>query len=171
MGHQFSARHTMYHCQNVNLPTSYSPGSGTTMMSYAGICPNGSNIINTSEDYYHTNSIARIINYSRVGGGSLCGSDIDFGNSYPDAILDYPNLTYIPVNTPFYLEGSGADAETPESLTYCWEQYNNGSRLWDNMTNTWDISKPIGNEPIFRSRPADHRIQKIFSSLTYCDCE
>lgn len=154
MGHQFSATHTMYHCHNVQLnsPNStYEPGSGSTIMSYAGICPNGTNIINNSDDYFHTNSIEQIIEYSRENGGSSCGEDIDFGNTYPDIVLDYPSTIYIPVSTPFKLTGAGLDAETPGNLTYCWEQFQTGIRNFDN--NAWDLSQPVGNEPLFRSRP------------------
>ena len=164
LGHQFNANHTMYHCQNVNFPTSFSPGSGTTMMSYAGICGSAANVVSTSEDYFHTNSIGSIINFTRVGQASSCAQDIDFGNSYPDAILDYPNLTYIPVNTAFYLEGSGVDAESPTSaLTYTWEQYNSGNRNYE--MNPWDLTKPINNEPIYRSREPSPSPRRYFPSL------
>ena len=163
MGHQFSAQHTMYHCQNVNIPTSYSPGSGTTMMSYAGICSNVANVINTSDDYFHNSSISSIINYSRNGGGGSCGGDIDFGNTYPDPILNYPALTYIPVSTPIYLEGTAVDAETPNSLTYCWEQYDNGFRDYENSP--WDIGTPRNNEPLFRSREPVVESGRYFPAL------
>ena len=151
MGHQFSANHIMYHCHNVNLATSVEPGSGTTIMSYAGICSSTTDIQNFSDDYFNSNSIAVIQSYSRNGEGNSCGENIDLGNSYPDPILDYPPVTYIPVNTPFKLAGSAADSESSDGITYCWEQYDNGNRNYEN--NPWDVSRPMGNEPLFRSRP------------------
>ncbi len=163
MGHQFNANHTMYHCQNVNLPTSVEPGSGSTIMSYAGICSPVANIQNNSDDYFNSNSIQSIIGFSRNGNGNICGEDVDFGNTYPDVILDYPSLTYIPVNTPFKLTAEGADAETPNTLTYCWEQYQNGSRNFED--NPWNIANPVGNEPLFRSRPPISDPTRYFPAL------
>ena len=87
MGHQYSANHTMYHCHNVNTSTAYEPGSGSTIMSYAGICSGGANVQNNADDYYHANSLEAIIGFSRGGGGAGCGTETDFGNTYPDPIL------------------------------------------------------------------------------------
>ncbi len=161
MGHQFNANHTMYHCQNVNLNTAYEPGSGTTIMSYAGICPNPANVQNVTDDYFHSISVQQIRNYSNQ---IPCGQSVDFGNTHPDAILDYPNPVYIPVSTPFKLEGNATDLETPDAITYCWEQIDRGTRSgWDD--NPWDIDSPQGNEALFRSRPPVPEPYRYFPAL------
>jgi hypothetical protein len=163
MGHQFNASHTMYHCHNVNTPTAYEIGSGSTIMSYAGICNGQSDIQNNADDYYHANSLESIIRFSRNGGGTSCGMETDFGNTYPDPILNYPSQINIPVNTPFRLTGSATDAEDASTLTYNWDQYQSGSRLF--QSDPWDISQPIGNEPIFRSVPPSSDPTRYFPAL------
>ena len=162
MGHQFSANHTMYHCHNVNTSTAYEIGSGSTIMSYAGIC-SGTNVIGGADDYYHANSLEAIIGFSRNGGGAGCGVETDFGNTDPDITLGYPNKSYIPVNTAFRLTGQATDAENSNSLTYIWEQYQAGSRDWS--ASTWDLTQPIGNEPLFRSIPPSPDPTRYFPSL------
>lgn len=149
MGHQFGARHTMYHCQNVEPGNGFEPGSGTTIMSYAGICSPEANIVPTAEDYFHGNSVEVIRSFA---SSRNCRTEVDLGNSNPDASLDYPAVTYIPLSTPFRLEGTATDMEAPEALTYCWEQMDAGNRN-DYENNPWDISEPIGNEALFRSWP------------------
>lgn len=162
MGHQFNANHTMYHCHNVNTPTGYEPGSGSTIMSYAGIC-NPYNVQGTADDYYHVNSLEDIINFSRNLGGASCGEDIDFGNTYPTIELEYKRTLRIPINTPFRLTGKATDEETPELLTYSWEQYQSGFR--DFSAESWDITQPIGNEPLFRSLPPTDNPTRYFPAL------
>lgn len=162
MGHQFNAAHTMYHCHNVNTPTGYEPGSGSTIMSYAGIC-NPYNVQGDADDYYHVNSLESIINFSRNLGGASCGQDIDLGNSYPTIELDYPNLIRLPINTPFRLTGRATDMESPETMTYGWEQYQAGTRDFSDVS--WDITQPVGNEPLFRSLPPSDNPTRYFPAL------
>ena len=164
MGHQFSANHTMYHCHNVNMSTSYEPGSGTTIMSYAGICGGGANVQANADDYFHANSLEAIIGFSRNGNGAGCGEETDFGNTYPDPIIELPSNLRIPVNTPFRLTGSATDSEDSTTLTYSWDQYQNGIREF--ATNPWDINVPIGNEPLFRSLPPSPSPTRYFPSLS-----
>jgi len=162
MGHQFNAAHTMYHCHNVNNSTAFEPGSGTTIMSYAGICGFGANVQQNADDYYHTNSLQSIIGYSRSSGISNCGTETDFGNTYPDIILDYPRLR-IPVRTPFRLTAGATDDETPNTITFNWEQYQNGNRDFEDSP--WDIGSPVGEEPLFRSRPPSADPMRYFPEL------
>ncbi len=166
MGHQFNANHTMYHCHNVNESTAYEPGSGSTIMSYAGICSGIANIQADADDYFHANSLQAVIGYSRNGGGAACGIETDFGNTNPDPILNYPSNLMIPVNTPFRLTGSAVDAENSSTLTYSWDQYQNGSRNF--QSDPWDIRQPIGNEPIFSVHAAFRQSNSVFSFIESC---
>ncbi len=163
MGHQFDASHTMYHCHNVNTSTSYEPGSGSTIMSYAGICGGGTNIVGEADDYYHANSLESIIRYTRTGQGSTCGTETDFGNTSPDPVLNYVGKPKIPVNTPFRLTGSASDAEDESLLTYNWEQYQSGHRNFQN--DPWDLDQPELNEPLFRSVPPTSDPTRYFPAL------
>ncbi|TNE60024.1 MAG: hypothetical protein EP344_08035, partial [Bacteroidetes bacterium] len=78
MGHQFGARHTFNDnttgsCtpgqQSAN--SAVEPGSGTTIMSYAGTC-GAMNVIGSRDQYYHALSLQQIGNYVTTGNGSTC---------------------------------------------------------------------------------------------------
>ena len=156
MGHQMSAQHTMSSCHNVNSGTAYEPGSGSTMMSYAGICGNENNIVTGSDDYYHTNSLQAAMNYMYTKEGDICPEKIDTDNTTPDVTVDYVNGFYIPISTPFELVVNAIDAEGDE-LTYCWEQYDLGPM---SVPGT-----PEGNCPLFRSFDPNNKPNRIFPRI------
>lgn len=121
MGHQFGANHTFNNScsNNRNSGTAVEPGSGSTILSYAGICP--PNVQYRSDGYFHARSIAEMWSNIRYGSGQ-CGDQSNTNNEPPEADAG-PNKT-IPNSTPFILEGTGTDPDDPngESLTYTWEQ-------------------------------------------------
>ncbi|RMG61414.1 MAG: T9SS C-terminal target domain-containing protein [Bacteroidetes bacterium] len=154
MGHQFAATHTF----NTDAPncganrtgsTAYEPGSGSTLMSYAGAC-NPHNVAPDAEDYYHGFSLQQILTYTRQGPGSNCPQVIQTGNTDPSVSAGDGGF-FIPHSTPFELEGFGFDPDG-DSITYCWEQMDLGPAGHPNF--------PVGNAPLFRSfqpRPTPSR--------------
>lgn len=129
MGHQYGAPHTF----NGNAPgtscltqrtasNAYEPGSGSTIMAYAGICP-PQNVQNGSDDYFHQKSLDVIFDNITIGN-SQCANLIPVANDAPTA--DAGGNFIIPASTPYKLTGSGTDDGGPESLTYTWEQYDLG---------------------------------------------
>lgn len=147
IGHQYAATHTFNGstggCSgNRSAVTAYEPGSGSTIMAYAGICP-GQNLQINSDDYFHIASVSQMANFAHSGAGSTCGESTATGNTPPEVDGGLDDLT-LPVETPFILEGSATDAEQePESLTYAWEQYDRGPQGPPN--------NPQGNAPLFRT--------------------
>ena len=125
-GHQFGANHTFNgtsgNCSgsNRNNNTAVEPGSGTTIMGYAGIC-SGQNVLNDSHDNFHSISIAEMTNI--ISSSATCAGTSDTGNTAPiaNAGLDYS----IPKSTPFILKGVATDVDAADILTYNWEQIDN----------------------------------------------
>ena len=117
IGHQFGASHTFNNSCNENRAghTAVEPGSGSTIMSYAGICP--PNIQSYSNDYFHAISIEQIID--QYGTISSCSSNSSNGNNVPEVYAGADK--YIPIGTPFELTAIASDTDGNQ-LTYCWEQ-------------------------------------------------
>ncbi|NDI98005.1 T9SS type A sorting domain-containing protein [Flavobacterium sp. LaA7.5] len=120
MGHQFGGNHSFNNScgGNRSNANAYEPGSGSTIMAYAGICP--PNVQNNSDAHFHANSIAEMTEFITTWGD--CAESTVTGNVPPvvDAGPDYT----IPYGTPFILSGKATDADDDE-MTYNWEQMDN----------------------------------------------
>lgn len=144
MGHQFGGSHTFnaitVSCMgNRNAPTAVEPGSGITIMAYAGICGGGDNIAAHSIPYFHATSFEEIRDYITSGSGNNCPTFSNTGNQPPVVTTNGDYI--IPVSTPFSLTGSATDPDG-DALTYSWEETDAGT-----TGGTWNT----GNRPYFRS--------------------
>ena len=122
MGHQFKGSHSYNNScgGNRSASTAYEPGSGSSIMAYAGIC--SPNVQNNSDAAFHGISLEEIGNFI-IAGGNGCASKTPLTNSSPlitGTNID-GNIT-IPANTPFALTATATDADG-DSLTYSWEQF------------------------------------------------
>jgi len=162
MGHQFGAPHTFNAntggCEgNGSEASAYEPGSGSTIMSYAGLCaPN--DVAGASDEYYHVSSLMFITNHIDLGDGATCGT-----TETGPAIVSLANNTdtfFIPQYTPFELfaqEATGTGA-----ITYCWEQYNLGQfGEAEGAAPTWEVG------PTFRSFPPTASRLRTFPEIQY----
>ena len=127
MGHQFDAEHTFNgvngNCGgNIGGATTVEPGSGSTIMAYAGIC-GADNLQPHSDPYFSQLSIDEITAYV-AGAPSHGGTAVATANHSP--VVTAPAGFTIPTRTPFALTGAGSDADG-NPLTYLWEQNDAGS--------------------------------------------
>ena len=124
MGHQFGGNHTFGNCGgNVNNPAAVEPGSGTTIMAYAGIC-GAQDVDSHSEDIFNGYSILEMGAFIYSGQGNTCPVKIASTNHNPD-VNGGPNRN-IPKLTPFALTATGSDVDG-DTLTYTWEQMDFGN--------------------------------------------
>ncbi|MCF7567346.1 M12 family metallo-peptidase [Sabulilitoribacter arenilitoris] len=159
IGHQFGAPHTFNgdagNCAGGNRTASnaYEPGSGTTIMAYAGICT-PQNVQNQCDAYFHQKSIQMIWD-NITTGLSTCGTETSVTNNAPTANAG-PDYT-IPVSTAFKLVGSSTDPDGTSGHTYTWEQYDLGSAGLPQENNTTGplvrsfegTTNPVRNIPMF----------------------
>lgn len=140
MGHQFGGNHT-FSMSNEGTGANMEPGSGSTIMGYAGIT--SQDIQPHSDAFFHAISIQQITNNIKA---KTCPVSTNTGNSIPtaNAGLDYT----IPKGTPFMLTGTGTDANG-DSLTYIWEQMDNASSSQTGASSAASATKASG--PTFRS--------------------
>jgi hypothetical protein len=124
MGHQFAGDHSFNRCSNTEYEfTAYEPGSGSTIMAYAGICGPVNNIQFHSDAYFHSISLDEISDFLENDGS--CAVD---AVGAPSVILPAINNSYsIPYLTPFELLAPVATADSSDTMTYCWEQANLGN--------------------------------------------
>jgi hypothetical protein len=119
MGHQFGAHHVQNNNCNRYNPTAVEPGSGSTIMGYAGICP--PNVQAHSDAYFNGISMQEM--------GLFVSSPTHtcaVQTPIPNAPIIYKTNAnvIIPANTPFALTAL-ATPNSNSTLTYTWEQMNN----------------------------------------------
>lgn len=114
IGHQMGANHTWTHGGNEGTGVQVEPGSGSTIMGYAGIT--ALDVQPHSDAYFHAVSIQQVTNNIKA---KTCSVNTATGNAIPTAGagLDYT----IPKSTPFMLTATGTDANG-DALTFNWEQ-------------------------------------------------
>ena len=117
MGHQMGGNHTFTHTAENNT-VNVEPGSGTTIMAYAGIGGGGTDIQAHSDDYYCYKSIVQI---QTNMGSKTCPVSTSLTVTNPRPGVSVTPAFTIPVGTAFKLTGAGTGT-AGEVLTYCWEQ-------------------------------------------------
>ena len=158
MGHQWGAQHTFDNScgGNRTASTSVEPGSGSTIMAYAGIC--APNVQNNSDAYFHVVSVNQMYSNITTGTGSGCAVKTPNNNQVP-VIQALTNYT-IPTGTAFVLSGTATDPNG-DALTYLWEQ--------TDVRNVTTSAAPVSTQTtgvVFRSYTPTVSNQRYFPSLS-----
>jgi len=154
IGHQFGGNHTFNavtgNCSgNRDGISAVEPGSGITIMAYAGIC-GFNNIANNSIPYFHALSFDEITAYTTSGSGASCAVTIITGNQPPVVVTTASYV--VPKSTPFILNGSATDPDG-DVLTYSWEEMDAGL-----TAGNWNS----GAKPFFRSYAPVNNSDRLF---------
>jgi subtilisin-like proprotein convertase family protein len=143
MGHQLGANHTFSSEEYEGSGVNVEPGSGSTIMGYAGIT--NYDVQNQSDDYFAYASIKQI--QSNLATKSCpVSTNTTLSNQTPtvSAGLDYT----IPKGTAFVLNGTATDPNG-DTMTYCWEQNDSATDSEVGANSITYGTKPNG--PNFRS--------------------
>jgi hypothetical protein len=185
LGHEFGGNHTHNAITGACGPgsgandnrdgaTAVEPGSGTTILSYVGICGAGDNISNTRDLRWHAGTFADISAFLAGAQAMGCAVNTATGNNIPTVNAGAPFT--IPRNTPFTLTATGTDADAADipNLTFIWEQVDAAGgtdcTLAGNLCNPpyGDQPADVGNtRPLFRSFSPIKGKTRTFPSLTY----
>lgn len=155
MGHQLGANHTFSHSYE-GSGVQIEPGSGSTIMGYAGIT--NYDVQQHSDAYYTYRSILQIQTNLAT---KTCPVSTVIANTPPTvtASADFS----VPANTPFVLTANVSDAEG-DTLSYCWEQNNNASSSTSGASSVVSPTKVTG--PNFRSFNPKSTVERYMPDLT-----
>ncbi|WP_235932423.1 reprolysin-like metallopeptidase [Flagellimonas sediminis] len=153
LGHQFGANHT-WSFESEGTGVQAEPGSGTTIMGYAGITKDN-DVAPNGDDYFHYYSIQQISDYLQT---TSCAQITPLTDSPP--ILTPVGDYTIPKGTAFVLEGIATDPDVGDVLSFTWEQIDDGV-----VTNTtFGPTNPSGAN--FRSMPPSSEPIRYFPKLS-----
>ncbi len=139
IGHQLGAYHSQSssNCSSGSNNSMIEPGSGSTIMSYAGFCY--PNVQHRSDSYFNNHSKKEMLSY--ISNLSCYQSILSAQNNTSISCTDE---VYLPANTPFYLKAQVINENYGQ--LYQWEQ--NDPEI--NSTNQVPNSSKV-NGPIIRS--------------------
>jgi hypothetical protein len=164
LGHKFGAWHSFNGCYKSIPNSAFEPGSGSTIMSYAGTGCGGDKqqLQERMDRYFHAGSLDQIDSWLQSRGGRCAAKRL---NPNPSPWIDLSSLGAedsppIPARTPFALDVRAEPADPTATLTYTWEQMDVGPGQKEDEGLSDD-----GIGPIFRSYPPSVHSQRTFPSL------
>jgi hypothetical protein len=122
IGHNFNGRHCFANCSGGSgdsAAIATEPGSGVTIMAYAGIC-GANNIASNSVATFGGINLDPMSNFVAA---AACDTVTATGNNPPNISVVGGTSFSIPSGTAFTLTASGSDPDG-DVLTYSWEQMN-----------------------------------------------
>lgn len=165
LGHKLGAWHSFNGAPFATAEDSaWEPGSGSTIMSYAGTAVNPQQQLQDRPDrYFHGGSIHSMSTWLAGRGGICASRRLNPGAApwiHPESLapMDDRSRYTIPARTAFELDAyvvAGRDLPTP---TYVWEQIDTGPFQRGALSDS-------GVGPIFRSQPPAATPRQSFPSL------
>jgi Metallo-peptidase family M12B Reprolysin-like len=148
IGHQLGANHTFNgvggSCANNTVkPVAVEPGSGSTIMAYAGLCGPFDNLQPNSDPVFHAASMQEIA--ATIQSSGQCGWTYNTGNGRPVISGVSSGLT-VPRGTPFRLKAEGWDPEG-HAIVWGFDQLDVGPAQPASGAGSGDN----GQSPLFRS--------------------
>ena len=130
IGHQLGGNHTFSH-SGENNAVNMEPGSGVTIMGYAGIT-GATDVAAHSIPIFHAGSIKQITDNIKTKDCSgantgYCLEVVNTGNAVPAPSA--PTTKTLPRGTAFKLTGTATDANAGDVLSYCWEQVDDATTV------------------------------------------
>lgn len=122
IGHQLGGNHT-FSMSTENNAVNMEPGSGVTIMGYAGIT-GATDVAAHSIPIFHAGSIQQITNNIK---SKSCPTTVNTGNAVP--VPSAPATRTLPIGTAFKLVGTATDANASDVLSYCWEQVDDATTV------------------------------------------
>lgn len=178
LGHQFGSNHTYNNsdpngaCTTRSGTNAYEVASGSTIMSYVGICNqrNLQQYVDTVIPTFHMRSLTVILAYLQTGEGNTCGTAGVNSNAIP-TVNAGASFT-IPRLTPFTLTATGGDADAADvpNLLYSWEEYDlapSASGATGAPAQTYDVDTDGILRPLFRAYSPVASNSRTFPSLTF----
>ncbi|WP_294324731.1 GEVED domain-containing protein [uncultured Chryseobacterium sp.] len=120
MGHQLGGNHTFSHALE-GTGVNVEPGSGSTIMGYAGITGANTDVQAHSDPYFHAATIGQV-QANLIS--KTCDVETSISNNPP--VIAALSTYNIPKGTAFALTASATDPEN-DPITYCWEEMDNAS--------------------------------------------
>ncbi|GBG27187.1 Hypothetical Protein FCC1311_034102 [Hondaea fermentalgiana] len=166
IGHQLGAQHTFVDCVGANSHrnpgTAVEPGSGSTVLGYAGIC-GASNLQTNSDAYFHAITLAEIHAQltAKAFPGSNCGSVVETEMAAPEVSV---NLTcVVPAAMPFQISIKAPSQESQQdginsTYLYTIEELEPAAQV---------RSYTSPSTPRFRSWEPSGKRQRTFPNLYY----
>ena len=122
IGHQLGGNHT-FSMSTENNSVNMEPGSGVTIMGYAGIT-GATDVASHSIPIFHAGSIEQITTNIK---SKSCPTIVNVSNAVP--IPSAPASKIVPRGTAFKLIGTATDTDSGDILSYNWEQIDDATTV------------------------------------------
>ncbi|MDG4652788.1 GEVED domain-containing protein [Chryseobacterium arthrosphaerae] len=156
IGHQLGGIHSFsYDAPQLGSATSVEPGSGSTIMGYAGVTGANTDVQPHSDPYFNTTNI-RDIQANLIS--KTCDIETQITNT-PPVIGTLPTYN-IPKGTAFVLTASATDAEN-DPMTYTWEEVD----IANEVINTNNLGNTASG-PSFRSIAPSNSPTRYFPRIS-----